>query len=191
LLRSGKPLDGENENTIVNMIKSDDAKQELLEQPEVIEIPCNEQAVNLAYPIALQSYETSQKRWDAIDTKIQTLIVLATTLTAAVPVVTANRGLSFKSPLALLALASFVVGTVLAIYARQSGMLIILQPSVFYDKWLDLSEKQFKAELVFFAGEHCEKNLRAISRKARFSDFAALAYLVEIIFFASWALRLI
>lgn len=54
-------------------------------------------SVDLAYTIAVDSYDVLMKRSESVDGRLQTMLALFASVTAVVPAVGASRGLSFHS----------------------------------------------------------------------------------------------
>jgi hypothetical protein len=66
--------------------------------------------VELAYPIALDSYRVAQNRWEAVDVRIQSLLAVAATVTLATPAVFAAVGIGVRRDWFIAAIVCFVVG---------------------------------------------------------------------------------
>src|SRR5437868_1944719 len=102
-------------------------------------------AIDLAYPIAINSYEWAARRYEAIDARIQTILTIGVSVSVGAPVVFSalQFHLSVRWPLvaaAVLFLAALVIGTA----ARLIGELQILAPKTLYEKWLGFGEVEFK-----------------------------------------------
>src|SRR5688572_21643982 len=82
--------------------------------------------VELAYPIAVASYDVALRRLDVMDGRLQTLMAFIVAVSAAVPSIAANRGIQFRSYWFYAALISFV----LAIgdwHCQKSGLRLVLR----------------------------------------------------------------
>ena len=143
--------------------------------------------VELAYPLAIASYEVAQKRYDALDNRLQTLIATAVTISLAVPVLGQSRGLSFHSKWFIGAAACFIVAIGLGIYARFSGELEVINPMKIYTNWLHLSEWEFKKDAIYRAGEAFIKNKQEIDAKSRYGLLSFISFLLEAILLAAWS----
>src|SRR5262245_46284805 len=104
--------------------------------------------VELAYPIALGSYETAINRFDAVDSKLNTLLTVAVTVSLAVPIWGNAKNLSFRSCWLIAAALCFVGGTVTVTCARLTGTLFLPDPRILYDSYLDLDQWNFKRHMI-------------------------------------------
>lgn len=144
-------------------------------------------AVELAYPIALASYETVSKRADALDSRAQTLITFFSTITMAFPAITAGKGLSFRSPWFLGGMILFAVANAFGLLARLRGRLIVLDPKNIFDHYLTDNDWEFKKNTIFFAGENFQHNNKLILRRAFYLNLSCLFFAVEALALAAWA----
>jgi len=143
-----------------------------------------------AYPMALASYELAQKRLDVIDSRLQTIIALGVTLSLPVPALLASRGASFRSAWFIAAVCVFVCAILVGTLARLIGNILLLHPSDLYANWLRFQEWEFKKNLLFFAGEHFEKNRKLARNRGFCTTLAFLLFICEGILLAVWATTL-
>jgi len=147
-------------------------------------------SVDLAYQIAVDSYDAAIKRIDSIDGRLQTLLTFAGTIGVAVPSAGVSRGLvSFRSPWLYLAILSFVLAIIVGSYARFSGTIRLLDPGVFYQKWLHFSPWEFKKNLIFFAAEDFECNTKLGKRNWDLSIVVLILFLLEVAFLVLWVAK--
>lgn len=142
--------------------------------------------VELAYPIAIASYDAIAKRLDFVDGRIQTLLAFVVTTTAVVPSVANARGISFRSLWFILAM--LVVATTLAVgsYARHSGKIHTLDPGTLYDRWLSYSEWEFKKNLIYWAGDAYNSNVALLERKWQLSVVITFLFFLEAVLLVAW-----
>jgi hypothetical protein len=136
-------------------------------------------AINLAYPFACDAYEWAAKRWDAMDSRIHTILGLGMSLTLAAPAVFSVLKLNPCRDWLIAAACSFTLALGFGIYARQKGALTILNPRMLYQKWLHFSELEFKKNLIFFAGEHLDKNKNLLIIKDRLLMVVTVMFFLE------------
>lgn len=147
-------------------------------------------SVDLAYQIAIDSYDSVIKRIDSADARLQTLMTFAGTIGAAVPSVGASRGLlHFRSIWFYLAVISFTLAMILGFYARFSGTIRRLDPSVFYEKWLRFTPWEFKKNLIFFAAEDFQCNTALNKRNWDLSIAVLVLFLLEVVFLVLWVAK--
>jgi hypothetical protein len=147
-------------------------------------------SVDLAYQIAIDSYDSVIRRIDSADGRLQTLITFAGTIGAAVPSVGASRGLlHFRSIWFYLAVFSFTSAMIIGFYARFSGTIRLLDPAVFYEKWLRFSLWEFKKNLIFFAAEDFQCNTKLNKRNWDLSIAVLVLFLLEVVFLVLWVAK--
>lgn len=137
--------------------------------------------VDLAYPLALESYEWAAKRFDTLDSRIQTILGLGISLTLAVPIALSALKLSINGRWFVAAAVLFVLALSLGTYARLMGKLTVITPEMLYQKWLHLSDWEFKKNLIFFAGEHFNKNRNLLEKRHRFAAAATFIFFLEVL----------
>jgi hypothetical protein len=142
-------------------------------------------SIDLAYDIAVASYETAVKRLDSVDSRIQTLIAFVVSASAVVFSGTAGR-VQFRSTLFALAILSLLGSVGLALYARWNGDTWLLKPNVLRERWLHKSETQFKTDMIYWAGCDFIDNMNLVDRKWRLSLYALILFALEVVFLAVW-----
>jgi hypothetical protein len=143
--------------------------------------------VDMAYPLALASYEVTQKRFDAVDNRLQTLIAAGVTISLAVPIVASQRGLDYRTGWFFGAAISFVLAVAVGFFARLWGDLTVINPSHFPETWLHLSSWEFKKDMIYRAGEAFNKNKQTIVTKSRLGIISVILFLCEAILVVAWA----
>lgn len=143
--------------------------------------------IELAYPIARESYEVLIKRLDGLDGRIQSMIAYASTVTLAIPAITAGKGLSYKSPLFIAAMIIFVAAISIGIYARLRGVIKIVSPRILFEHHLNSSEWQFKKDFIFYAGENQDLNNKLMFWRSKMLNLMSFLLLVEVVLLAAWA----
>ena len=143
-------------------------------------------SVELAYRIAIASYDVIQKRVESVETGIQALLTYAITVSLAVSAASATRGLRFNSGWFFLAACAFILAIAVGVFARRKRGLIHLSPKFIRENFLHLSEWQFKLQLISSASAHFENNLKLVNSKLRLSDVAALLFTLEALLLVIW-----
>jgi hypothetical protein len=149
----------------------------------------NEQAqlsIDLAYPLALASYDVVQKRLEVVEKRLQEVLGFALTISLGVVALFANKGFSFRSPLFIAAMGFGLIGLVVGVIARLYGKLILIKPAVLSEKYLVLPEPEFKRMFVHFAGEHWDKNVQLVNRKGTLTNIAVVCFALEVILLSVW-----
>jgi hypothetical protein len=143
-------------------------------------------SVETVYPLAIQSYETAVKRFDALDSKLNTLVTFAVTVSLAIPVLANSKGISFHSYWFGVAALAFILGIGVATYARVMGTLYLLDPRVLYDSYLDLEPWQFKRHAIDWAGDNWQHNKNLINRNGNLAALAATLFALEAVAVGAW-----
>jgi hypothetical protein len=143
-------------------------------------------SVGLAYNLAVTSSDAIVRRLDSIDSKLQTILGFAAGITAGVPAIGGARGVSFNSIWFYLAAIAMVAAVILGIYARLTGEIKMLNPTELYQKWLYLSEWEFKKEFIRYAGKAFEANSSLSYRKWRLTIWVSIILFLEAICLAVW-----
>jgi hypothetical protein len=143
-------------------------------------------SVELAYPIAIGSYDTAIKRLDALDSKLNTLLTFAVSVSLAVPVLANAKNLSFRSSWFITAAVAFVLGVGVTTFARLNGSLNLLDPRVIYDSYLDLDHWNFKRHTIDWAGDNWRHNQKLINRNANLGSVAATLFALEALAVGAW-----
>jgi hypothetical protein len=143
-------------------------------------------SVDLAYNLAVASYDSIVKRLDAMDGRLQTMLAFSATTTAVVPTVANARGLTFRSWWLYLALTSFVLQLIIGTVARSAGSIRLLKPESFYLKWLHKSTWEFKKDLIYWAGKDFNDNATLLERRWRSTVLISLLYFIEVFLLLVW-----
>lgn len=154
------------------------------------EAKTNEQiypAVDLAYPLAVASYEQVQKRLDIIDNRLQTVIALGATVSLAVPTWASTKGLDFSSRWFIAAASVLACGLVLGTFARVVGNTILINPSRLHKDWLSFSEWEFKQNFIHYAGIHFEANRALARRRGQLTTATVVLFILGGLLLSVWA----
>lgn len=141
-----------------------------------------------AQAFVIPSYQWMVARFEAADSRLQTLLTFVATVTFAIPTVSRalRPDISLGSRWFVTALVLAAVITVVGVVARLSGVLTLASPKVIYQQSLGLTEWEFQRDALHFAGEHYEKNRRAVNRKAAAAAVMAVLFVGELASFFIW-----
>lgn len=146
-------------------------------------------SVELAYPLAIGSYEIAQKRWESMDNKLQTLITFVVTTTLAIPVLTKDTNLNFRSGWFIAAVAVFGLAVIVGLYARFSGYLIAIDPSILYESYLNATEWEFKKDFIYYAGHNFKANTAQINLKGNLANAVVALFFIGAVLVSVWVGR--
>lgn len=144
-------------------------------------------SIDLACPIAVSSYESMMKRFDALDTKIQNLMSFAITTFLIIPTIGNSKQLPFNSVLFILSALLLSASVGISIIARKSGKVVLLNPQELYDGWLDFDQIEFKKNIIFDAGKSFKQMEDCIERKWQLNLLSLLFYSAAVVAAAFWA----
>ena len=143
-------------------------------------------SVELAYPIAIASYDALIKRIDAIDGRIQTLTTFALALCLAIPTLARAQNQPLDSPLVILAAAGMLIGIVISSYARLTGEVRMLNPAKLWNDSLHLSHFEFKKYAIYYAAESFTHNKKTLDRKWRLSVASMVMFALAVVALVGW-----
>lgn len=158
--------------------------------PETPPHPEDMLALNLAYDFVLPSYQWALARFEAGNTRLQTMLTIVASTSLAVPAVASalNETLSFTDKWFLLAGAVFLVAMAVGVYGRHTGGVALMDPRTLLHGWLNLSEADFKYGAVYWAADHFADNTKAIERKWRCAGAMLALFGIEVALLLVWAL---
>lgn len=148
-------------------------------------------SVGLAYDLAVSSYDTAHKRWEAADNRVQTLLTFTVTVELALPTLLHNNvpQTRFNSIWFILAVIAYAFSAGVGTYARLRQGLILPDPSKLYDKSLANSEWEFKKNFIYWAGEDYHTNNKHIKRKINYTLAMLMLFLIGSLLLIVWVIR--
>ena len=132
--------------------------------------PENLPALDLAYGFVLPSYQWALARFEAGNTRLQTMLAIVASVSLAMPALARliNPSLSFADGWFLSAVAVFLAAMAAGAYGRQAGTVRVLHPEkLLAPEWLTSTPNRFKHDALYWAGEHFGCNRAAIEGKWR------------------------
>ena len=143
-------------------------------------------SIDLAYPIALSTYEALYKRNDAIDTKIQNSLTVSITIFLALVSVGKFLKLSMLSVWFITGSVLMLVSVGINLFARIYGEMRTLNPNKFYQKWLWKNHEHFMKDFIFFSGEDYSHNNKVVSDKWRLHVFSLISFIFALCLLVVW-----
>lgn len=149
-------------------------------------------AVGLAYEFVKPSYDWMLNRIEAMNSKIQGLLTLATAVTATMPILAKAMfdNLNFQSVWFLGAIATYLLLAIVGIYGLRKGEIKLIHPKVLYDKWLEDTLWEFRKDAIYFAGQHLDHNKKIVGAKSRSRDIMNWLLLGELSLIIIWIVLL-
>ncbi len=139
-------------------------------------------SVDLAYELAVKSYDRSLSRILSLDSCLQIFMTYAATITLVFAIIVGN----LKGDWAwyIVAFGCFFLVMVVGIRGRLFvGGMSDIDPAVLQDAYIDSSPDKFKRAIVRFSGEHFDKNTELAIRKRGVAKWVALLLLIETFLF--------
>jgi hypothetical protein len=146
------------------------------------------EALELAYPLAVESYKEAERRLDIAEKRLQDLTAFMVTVTLGVVAVMAGK-VNLRDWPFIVGFVCAAVGVGIGIVARLMGGLILISPRNIYEKHLVKTSSQFKLDFVGAAGNAREENEKHIRRKAFATGLVIICFLAEAIFLSWGAIR--
>ena len=148
-------------------------------------------SVNLAYDIAVDSYDVLVKRLEAMDGRLQTMLALFASSTVAVLAIAANRKLDFHSKWFYWAVGLMALALITTTLARLYGTIDVLDPSKLNtNKWLACSEWEFKNLIIQAAAEAFTKNKTLLDEKWTYSIVVIFIFSLGAACLAMWVIMM-
>ena len=142
-------------------------------------------SVHLAYGFVTHSYEWGLSRLDAVERRLQGLLVYLATITFVPPVafiaITGNSySLDELDWWALLAFVVFVIATILLVVARTLGKHRIPDPENLFERDLLKNPSQFERDVLYRASQDLKVTLKLVGLKTGVADIVSWLILFEI-----------
>ncbi len=147
-------------------------------------------SVQFAYGFVPASYDWTMRSLNAVEGRIQGLMMFSVSLGVTVPVLVASLAeeVSFRSAWFVLALAAALLNLMIGTVARTWGQVTLLSLQTVCAEWLYLPEWEFKRSAVYWAGEHFQHNTNVINRKGLAVLLMTIAFLIEAVLMLAWGL---
>jgi hypothetical protein len=148
-------------------------------------------AVDTAFAFVLPSYQLLVSRFEAADSRIVSLVTMASSVTFAAPVLvrSVRPTVSLSSGWFLAALTLFAAIVACGLVARITGVLTLPNPSVLYETALGKSDWRFKIDAIYFSGQHFDANAKAINAKGNWSIVLTVLVVLEVVLLMVWMVR--
>lgn len=145
-------------------------------------------SVGLAYEFVKPSYDWMLNRIEAMNSKIQGLLMLATAVTGGIPILTKAifDSVDFQSVLFYGAMGLYILLVVIGTVGLSMGGVKLFHPKLLYEKWLSNSIWEFKKDAIYFAGQNFEDNKKIINAKSRLRNIMTILLLIELMIVISW-----
>ena len=153
--------------------------------------PENMPGLDLAYGFVHPSYQWALSRFEAGDTRLQTLQAVVTGVSLPVPAFAKllDESLSFEDPWFMLAAAAFLAAMAIGVAGRLTGTVKLAHLKVLLHRdWLTLREADFKYSALCEAAAHFDKNAAAIRRKWRCALAILALFGLELSLLVGWTL---
>jgi hypothetical protein len=148
-------------------------------------------SVSLAYDLAVQSYDTAHKRWEAADNRVQTLLTFTVTVELALPTLLHSNvpQTRFNSLWFICAVVLYTFSTGIGTYARMKQGLILIDPGNLYNELLGYSEWMFKLNFIDWAGKDYKINNQQINKKITYTVTMLILFLIGNLLLVIWVIR--
>jgi hypothetical protein len=143
-------------------------------------------SVDLAYQISIDYFESSIRRFDAIDSKIQTLFTFAIGVFAIAPSIIKSNVNSKLTTTFWIGMGLLVIAGLISIIARLYGKLNILNPRIIFEKTLDIDTDTFKRSVINTAAKAYDNNSYVIEIKHWLNVFSMVIFGIALIFLVYW-----
>ena len=144
--------------------------------------------LDLAYDFVQPSYQWLLSRFEAGNTRLQTMQAVVASVSLAVPAFARllEQTLSFADARFVAAVVVSLAAIAIGVIGRQTGTVRLMHPKELRDL-LRLPEAQFKYNVLHWAGEHFDQTTAGIERKWRWVWAMLALFLIELVLLVSWA----
>lgn len=146
--------------------------------------------LDIAYPIALGSYDVQEKRYSAVEKRLQELLTFGVAISLGIVTLFAGRGYPMDSKLFIVGLVVILFAVVVGVHSRMSGGLILMSPTGFnsnFEQLTKMSDFAIKEALLKSASAHWTMNNQTIKKKHKAISITMGFFLFGIILLACWA----
>ena len=152
--------------------------------------PENMPGLDLAYDFVQPSYQWALARFEAGNTRLQTMLAIVASVSLAVPTLARalDETLSLTDKWFLLAGVAFLAAVAVGVYGRHTGTVALADPRTLLHSWLTLPEAEFKYGALYWAADHFAHNTKTIERKWCCAGAMLTLFGVEAALLLVWAL---
>ena len=145
-------------------------------------------SVGLAYEFVKSSYGWMLNRIEAINSKIQGLLTLATAITAAMPILAKAMfdNVDFQSVWFYGTIATYILLVVIGTFGLSMGRVRLVHPKRLYEKCLSDSTWEFMKNTIYFGGQDFEDNKKIIEVKSCLRNIMNILLLGELLMVIFW-----
>ncbi len=169
-------------------------RESVTASPEVLAattdvLPSQYPGVDLAYPLAVASYDHAHQRIARIEGKLALLLGFVSGATALAPAV-ADQGRDPRSPWLLAAGVLFALAVVWGSRALLRGKLLDFAPEKLYNHWLHKDDWTFKRDCIYDAITVSKRHDALAESKWRAAVAVMSLFSAESLCLAAWAVGL-
>jgi hypothetical protein len=140
----------------------------------------------LAYEIAMRSYDLLTKRHEVIDAKIQSSLTVGLTLFVALCTFAKFKNIPFNMKSFIFAAVFIILSILINLYSRVYGEVQHIDPGIVHKKWIEKDIISFQVHAVYFAGEAYQKNKQVLHNKWLMHITSLLFYSISILLLILW-----
>ncbi len=147
-------------------------------------------SINLLYDIAISTYELSLKRYDAIENRIQSILVIVLQTTLLFISIGIGLKIQLVSPWILLGVVYGIIAVGIGIYSKTFGEIKYLTTKKYevIETFAKKSEFDFKNQIIQDSYKHFNENKRLIDQKHDLLIGILLSFSLEILSLLFWFL---
>lgn len=143
-------------------------------------------SVDLAYPIAVNSYDVALRRLEIMDGRLQTNLAFIVSVFGAFVTYSSSAAISFASGWFVSAAALCVINVAVGTWARFHGKTKLLRPKILLTEWLSNDQFTFKVDMIHDAAAAFEANMNLSNRKWTASILMLLIFALQVLAMVVW-----
>ena len=147
-------------------------------------------SLDLTYDLIPASYALVVQRLDAIENRIQSIMVFSASFLLTGPALAAvtSSGVSFTSNWFYAAIALAAVNIVIGLPWRTLGTLHMSRPHPVDSGWLELEPEEFKWSSIWWANKNLDHNLKLVNAKGNATLLMTTILVAELALLIAWGL---
>lgn len=144
-------------------------------------------SIDIAYPLAVDSYEVMSKRIEVVNQRLQNLAKFMLTFVALLPVALRTQDISLGSFWFICSMLALVTGVFLSVIPLLTGHIQLMHPRNLWDYYLDSQPLIVKRDLIAYAAEDYELNEKLLNRQHLWLRLSLIAFAVAAGLLVVWA----
>lgn len=161
----------------------------VMDPPEAPPAPIEPESLDLAFDFVKPAYEMAERRFNAIESRLQSLLTYAITVAVGAPVVVKAMAQSAEADFWFyVSMWAFLVVLIAGSWVKIRGGLSMLDLATLHKHFLKLPPGEFRENVVFFAARHQTKNTDRANAKGYATNILTIFFAVQAGAILAWVI---